>query len=59
MSTKEAKEKALNKYYESNRKIGINVSNDVYNLLENYCQKKVMSKREFIEAAILFYIDNH
>lgn len=59
MSTKEAKEKALNKYYENNRKIGINISNDIYNFLEDYCRKKEMSKREFIEAAILFYIDNH
>ncbi|MCX4257425.1 MAG: hypothetical protein OSJ54_10930 [Oscillospiraceae bacterium] len=59
MSTKEAKEKALNKYYESNRKIGINVSNDVYKLLEDYCIKKEISKRELIESAILFYIDNH
>lgn len=59
MSTKEAKEKALNKYYENNRKIGINVNNNIYCLLEDYCQKNGISKREFIEAAILFYIDKH
>lgn len=59
MSTKEAKEKALNKYYENNRKIGVNISNDIYTLLEDYCIKNEISKREFIESAILFYIDKH
>ena len=59
MSTKEAKEKALNKYYENNKKIGINVNKDIYSLLEEYCQKNGISKRGFIEAAIQFYIDKH
>lgn len=59
MSTKEAKEKALNKYYENNKKIGINVSNDIYSRLEKYCQEHSITKREFIEAAILFYIDKN
>ncbi len=59
MSTKEAKEKALNKYYENNRKIGVNINNSVYGLLEDYCKENKITKRKFIEDAILFYIDKH
>ena len=59
MSTKEATTKALNKYYESNKKIGVNVSTDIYELIENYCKQMNISKRELIEKAVTNYIDNN
>lgn len=59
MSTKEATTKALNKYYENNKKIGVNVSTEIYELIENYCKQMNISKRELIEKAVTNYIDNN
>lgn len=59
MSTKEATTKALNKYYENNKKIGVNVSAEIYELIENYCKQMKISKRELIEKAVTNYIDNN
>lgn len=51
--------KALNKYYESNKKIGVNVSTEIYELIEKYCKQMNISKRELIEKAVINYIDNN
>ena len=59
MPTKEAMNKALNKYYENNKKIGVNISIEIYEQIENYCKQMNISKREFIEKAVTEYIDKH
>lgn len=59
MSTKEATTKALNKYYKNNKKIGVNVSTEIYELIEKYCKQMNISKRELIEKAVINYIDNN
>ena len=59
MPVNESVKKALNKYYENNKKIGINISIEIYEQIENYCKQMNITKRELIEKAVQQYIDTH
>lgn len=57
----EAQKKATNNFYKKNKQLNITISNEVYELFVNYCKEKELdkTKREILENAIQYYIDNH
>ena len=56
---RESQKKALDKFYKNNKQLNVTVSNTIYNILVEYCEKYGYSKREIIEKAIQAYIDNN
>nr|DAW20689.1 MAG TPA: hypothetical protein [Caudoviricetes sp.] len=57
----EAQKKATDNFYKKNKQLNITISNEVYELFVNYCKEKELdkTKREILEDAIQYYIDNH
>lgn len=60
MAVSKAHIKASNKYNKANYKqLKANVKPDDYDLIDNYCKEKKISKAKFIVEACKFFIDNH
>ena len=59
MSTPEARKKARDKYAEKTKLIGTAIDLNMYDFMIEYCQKKGFTKKEFLEKAIEYYIDNN
>lgn len=55
----EAMKKAREKYNKNNGLLAIRTKNSIIKMVDDYCSLKGISKKEFIEKAIPFYIDNH
>lgn len=56
---KTARQRATENFYKKNRTLSVDLSIDFFDTVENYCKKKQITKREFIERAAAEYIDNH
>lgn len=60
MAVSKAHIKASNKYNKENyKKIQANVKPDDYDLIDNYCKEKKISKAKFIVEACKSYIETH
>lgn len=59
MSETEAQKRAKKKYAEKIKQICVTVTPDVYDMMQDYCSQKGLTKREFLEKAIQAYIDKH
>lgn len=59
MSETEAQKRAKKKYAEKIKQICVTVTPDVYDMMQDYCSQKRLTKREFLENAIQEYIDKH
>ena len=55
----ESMKKALNKYNENVKQVSTRIDKQIYDIMLQYCKQKDMTKKEFIEKCILYYIDNN
>ena len=55
----ESMKKALNKYNENVKQVSTRIDRQIYDIMLQYCKQKDMTKKEFIEKCILYYIDNN
>lgn len=55
----DAMKKARLKYSQNVKQLGTSINKNIYNIMTEYCNKKDFTKKEFIEKAIMYYIDNH
>lgn len=56
---KTAKQRAKDKYNEKNKTMTACISNDIFNMFEEYCKNTQQTKKQVLEAALSEYIDNH
>lgn len=59
MKNTEAMKKARLKYSQNVKQLGTSIDNNIYIAMIDYCKKKEFTKKNFIEQAIVYYIDNH
>lgn len=59
MANTESKKKARERYNKTVKKVAADVNNDIYNIMQQYCINNDFTKKEFLEKAILYYIDRH
>ena len=59
MSNTEAMNKARIKYKENKSRITVDIDKQIYDIMLQYCKENEMTKKEFIEKCILYYIDNN
>ena len=59
MSETEAQKRAKKKYAEKIKQICVTVTPAIYDIMQDYCSQKGLTKREFLENAIQEYIDKH
>lgn len=55
----ESMKKALNKYNENVKQVSTRIDKRIYDIMLQYCKQKDMTKKEFIEKCILYFIDNN
>ena len=55
----ESMKTALNKYNENVKQVSTRIDKQIYDIMLQYCKQKDMTKKEFIEKCILYYIDNN
>ena len=55
----ESMKKALNKYNENVKQVSTRIDKQIYDIMLQYCKQKDMTKKEFIEKCILYFIDNN
>ena len=55
----ESMKKALNKYNENVKQVSTRIDKQIYDIMLQYCKQKDITKKEFIEKCILYYIDNN
>lgn len=58
-SESESRKKARAKYSQKNARISIDINNDVNIYMVEYCKKKEITKKKFLEDAIMEYLDRH
>ena len=59
MPVSESMKKALDKYNENVKQVSTRIDKQVYEKMLQYCDQTNITKKQFIEEAIQFYIDNH
>ena len=59
MSNTEAMNKARNKYAQNVKQVGTAIDKQIYDIMLQYCKENEMTKKEFIEKCILYFIDNN
>lgn len=59
MANTESKKKARERYNQTVKKVAADINNDIYNIMQQYCTNNNYTKKEFLEKAILYYIDRH
>ena len=59
MPNTEAMKKARKKYKDNKSRINTDIDKQIYDIMLQYCKQKDMTKKEFIEKCILYYIDNN
>ena len=59
MPNTEAMNKARNKYAQNVKQVGTAIDKQIYDIMLQYCKQNDMTKKEFIEKAVYYYIDNH
>lgn len=59
MANTEAMKKARAKYTENTKMIGTAVEINIYQKMQEYCKDNNFTKKDFLEAAINYYIDRH
>ena len=55
----ESMKKALNKYNKNVKQVSTRIDKQIYDIMLQYCKQKDITKKEFIEKCILYYIDNN
>ena len=55
----ESMKKALNKYNENVKQVSTRIDKQIYDIMLQYCEQNDMTKKDFIEKCILYYIDNN
>ena len=58
-SEKSAQQRALEKYAENVKHINIRTDKKIYELFNTYCEENQITKKDFFEKAVQYYIDNH
>lgn len=56
---KSAQQRATKKFYENNRTLKIDLTNDFFDEISDYCKHNNLTKRQFIELATAEYMSNH
>ena len=51
--------KARIKYAQNVKQVATAIDKQIYDIMLQYCKQKDMTKKEFIEKCILYYIDNN
>ena len=59
MPNTEAMNKARIKYAQNVKQVATAIDKQIYDIMLQYCKQKDMTKKEFIEKCILYYIDNN
>lgn len=59
MPNTEAMKKARKKYKDNKSRINTDINKQIYDIMLQYCKQNDMTKKEFIEKCILYYIDNN
>ena len=59
MPNTEAMKKARKKYKDNKSRINTDIDKQIYDIMLQYCKQKDMTKKEFIEKCILYFIDNN
>lgn len=59
MPISESQKRANEKYMQNVKKLNANIDNNIYALMEEYCKQYDITKRKFIEDAIMEYLDKH
>ena len=59
MSETEAQKRAKKKYAEKIKQICVTVTPAIYDMMQDYCSQKELTKRDFLEKAIQTYINNN
>ena len=59
MPNTEAMKKARKKYKDNKSRINTDIDKQIYDIMLQYCKQNDMTKKEFIEKCILYYIDNN
>ena len=59
MPNTEAMKKAREKYKDNKSRLNTDIDKQIYDIMLQYCKQKDMTKKEFIEKCILYYIDNN
>ena len=59
MQNTEAMKKARKKYKDNKSRINTDIDKQIYDIMLQYCKQNDMTKKEFIEKCILYYIDNN
>ena len=55
----ESMKKALNKYNKNIKQVSTRIDKQIYDIMLQYCKQNDMTKKEFTEKCILYYIDNN
>ena len=59
MPTSESQKRANEKYSKSNATVNTKISKDVNTQIEEYCKQYNITKKKFLEDAIMEYLDRH
>ena len=59
MPNTEAMKKAREIYKDNKSRINTDIDKQIYDIMLQYCKQKDMTKKEFIEKCILYFIDNN
>ena len=59
MPNTEAMKKAREKYKDNKSRINTDIDKQIYDIMLQYCEQNDMTKKEFIEKCILYFIDNN
>ena len=59
MPNTEAMNKARIKYAQNVKQIATAIDKQIYDIMLQYCKQNDMTKKEFIEKCILYFIDNN
>ena len=59
MPNTEAMKKARKKYKDNKSRINTDIDKQIYDIMLQYCKQNDMTKKEFIEKCILYFIDNN
>ena len=59
MPNTEAMNKARIKYAQNVKQVATAIDKQIYDIMLQYCKQKDMTKKEFIEKCILYFIDNN
>ena len=59
MPNTEAMKKARKKYKDNKSRINTDIDKQIYDIMLQYCKQKDMTKKDFIEKCILYFIDNN